>query len=931
MHKPVRWVLAVLALGACGGSDSGASRDIPNELEDTFDENRDAIDVVDQLDVSPTDLPNDGREVADTPMCLAPYPAVAGTDQLLADLGSASVTIDGREGCARSYQITSTATRRDDFPASPRSVVEQDGDPRLRSGHDLFDALHALALAEMHENEVASISDGAFSGGAAIPCGTDGCFETGRKWTYVWTRDTAFAVDLGLAALAPERAADSLRFKLSPRRDGMLGGEPGDDPNESPLHIVQDTGSGGSYPVSSDRVVWALGARAVLSSLTGDRRTMFRDDAFEALVTTLEHDRSVVFDASTGLYRGETSFLDWREQSYPNWTQHDVVDIAMSAALGTNVLHLEALTLAADLATELEGSRSAAFATELGDARASRYRGFAADLRGAIHRHFWLDDVGLFASFLPTTLDPAPVRRFDLLGESLAILSGVASDDEARRILSTYPHYGPGAPVIWPQQQSVAIYHNRAEWPFVDAYWLRAARKAKHDAVTDRMVHALMRGAALNLSNMESFEAATGAPWLEDDTASGPVVNSQRQLWSVAGYLAMVHGTLFGLAATPTGLAPGLEVTPWLTRGLRTGLFAGSDRLVLEDYPHRGRKVTIVIALPADVATGPNGGAYRVSALAVDGAARPAGETVVPDARLGPIGAHARVDVTLAIDPAVPASTLTEVTPAQASADWQTIYAPRTPQVKSVTAEAGKLRLELGLGAEKPDGLTLDVYRDGVRVAADLPGTSTSWVDPDSDATAARSPCYTVAAVFTASGNESHHARAACWWGADSEAIQSFDARTFEAVGGNAVDDYGRFHYQGWGDAGHTLTLRGVRPTRSGPQLVQLEYGNGAGPINTGIACGVKRVTVIDEASASTVADGIIVMPQLGRWDRWALSSFVAATLMATSTYRIVISSDAGTMNMSALAHFATYRGATGGIDGPFTRVNIAALKLLAR
>ena len=41
-----------------------------------------------------------------------------------------------------------------------------------------------------------------------------------------------------------------------------------------------------------------------------------------------------------------------------------------------------------------------------------------------------------------------------------------------------------------------------------------------------------MRGAALNLSNMENLEVTTGKAWVEDGPYSGPVVNSQRQLSS---------------------------------------------------------------------------------------------------------------------------------------------------------------------------------------------------------------------------------------------------------------------------------------------------------------------------------------------------------------------------------------------------------------
>ena len=43
-----------------------------------------------------------------------------------------------------------------------------------------------------------------------------------------------------------------------------------------------------------------------------------------------------MFDADDGLYRGEQSFLDWREQTYPGWTKDNVSTIAMSKALSVN-------------------------------------------------------------------------------------------------------------------------------------------------------------------------------------------------------------------------------------------------------------------------------------------------------------------------------------------------------------------------------------------------------------------------------------------------------------------------------------------------------------------------------------------------------------------------------------------------------------------
>ncbi len=118
----------------------------------------------------------------------------------------------------------------------------------------------------------------------------------------MWTRDVSYSIDLGLWRLDPARARASLLFKISPPRAG---------PAPPGLYVMQDTGSGGSWPISTDRVVWFLGARHLLA----DRA--FADTVYQALTDTLAQDRHYVFDPRIGLYRGETSFLDWREQIVP--------------------------------------------------------------------------------------------------------------------------------------------------------------------------------------------------------------------------------------------------------------------------------------------------------------------------------------------------------------------------------------------------------------------------------------------------------------------------------------------------------------------------------------------------------------------------------------------------------------------------------------
>ena len=365
---------------------------------------------------------------------------------------------------------------------------------RTETASPEFDRLFALAQAELEQDKVDAITDWSFNDQKPYPCV---CFETGEKWHYVWTRDLSYAADLALARLDPERTKTSLRFKLSTVRNPK---------QPQGLFVVQDTGSGGSWPISTDRVVWFLAARHLLDD------PKFNDETWRALNDTLAQDRQYVFEASMGLYRGETSFLDWREQSYPAWTATDVTWIAESFALSTNVLHYEALRLAAQMANERK------------DARAKEYTRQADALKKAIDRHFWNESRGLYRSYIGPSYAPVPVDAYDLLGTSLAILADIPSKDRAARALAEYPVAPKGSPVIWPQRRDVAIYHNRAMWPFVSAYALRAARKTKDAERFAFVVRSIMQGAAGAGSNMENYELATQKVHVDDVKFSGPVV-----------------------------------------------------------------------------------------------------------------------------------------------------------------------------------------------------------------------------------------------------------------------------------------------------------------------------------------------------------------------------------------------------------------------
>lgn len=899
------WMLACLALGCADGSDQDGPRNGGETDGRVIDQRMAADAVVDAtiVDGAPVDgAPPVDRGVSDGPIVdgavidageidaerpdegVPPTCALAevGDGEALTEWADppyrATITQMG-DPCARRFALRTDQPLRDDQPANPRAIADAADGPVLRTGSPLFDGLYALAVAEVEECSVDAIRDFAFGDGQPLPCPPGGCFETGRLWNYVWTRDTAYAVDLGLAIMDPTRARNSLEFKLSERREG------GD------LQIVQDTGTGGSYPISSDRVVWAFGARALLAQLEGAERDGFAALTWDAARNTLEHDRAVVFDPGDGLYRGEQSFLDWREQSYPRWTARNLSHIGMSKALSTNLGHLALLELAATLGAARDAPEAA------------RYQGWARDLRAAIEAKFWDAEAGLYRTFQTTTLDPAAARQFDLLGQAHAVIAGL---DGAAQAVARYPLLAKGPAVIWPQQQDTPIYHNRGIWPFVTAYWLRAARAVGNDAVITQLVRSLTRGAALNLSNMENFEMVSGLPWLDDGDFSGPVVNSQRQLWSVAGYLMMVHEGIFGLQPEPGGL----RIAPRLPAATAAAVFPRAKSIVLDGYVHRGRRLTVVLRMPADR---PAGSTLVAGGITVDGQA--VGELVPPVA----LNDGARVEVTLRAVDASGRATVVDSVDA-----YQTLFAPRPPRITAMDQLDGRVRIQFSTDEPGLD-LPVTILRDGVVVAEDV--RAGLWIDPDGRPEGP-SHCYTLETRFP-SGNTSQRADPWCWWGPGAERVQTFTAETFEHDGGSLSNNHGRPHIEVWGDVGHVIRSPFFDVVTPGRHLVQVNYGNGAGGPTTGITCAVKRVQVMD-AGGMSHGSGYLPMPHIGDWGEWRDSGFVEVDLQP-GRYRVVLDGDRRAINMSSFAHFSRYTGGTGGRDGAFNRVNIHAIKLLAR
>jgi hypothetical protein len=814
-----------------------------------------------------------------------------GGDTQALEVGSSRATIALKsDGDLRTYELSTTMLLRDNKPPDKRVTFSEDSShATIRTGSLLFDGLYAMAVSEALANSVSEISDSSYANGAPVRIEA---FQTGEFWKYVWTRDLSYSVYLALAGLDPQRSVNSLLFKTSVLKSSVSGGRT--------HQIIQDTGSGGSYPVSSDRVVWALGASETLKYLPAAARQDFLEKAYPILCDSIEQDRRLTFDPGDGLYRGEQSFLDWREQTYPGWVKDNVLAIAMSKALSVNVANYFLLKTTAD------------YSRLLGHAeQESRYTGWANVLKDSINSHFFDPKAGLYSTYLLSE-DGSPgirVARYDLLSQSLAILVGVADERRAESIIGHYP-VGPfGPPVVWPQEKSVPIYHNQAIWPFVTAYWIKAAQKAGNAAAVDAGIQSLEQLAALNLSNMENFDFVSGRSQVDDGSRRGPVINSRRQLWSVAGYLSMVQDVVFGLKTSWDGIG----FQPFITARLRNETFRSTDTLELRNLTYLGTRNDVLVHLPP--AGSFSEGSCVVDRLLVNG--RPVFGDIVKADALQPVN---KWEVFLQAP--VQAKAVAQIRKVDVSKE-QEIFAPAQPEWEEqgqggLTLAGG--RVVLNYRQENAANVAFNIYRDGELCAENV--RQTKWTDPLSGDYRDRVHSYAVAAVDVPSGNISHLTPSRSYRSDD----QVIPAADMQHHGGDLVAGQ---HFENWGKPGDELVTKSVSPKRGGRYSVQAAFSNGSGPINTGITCAVKKLEVRNADSGEVVASGYLVMPQSGDWKRWGISNSIDADLEASVPYTVRLSEDEYSRNMSYLKNNERYTAGPGGGDQSYNYVNIASVNLL--
>ena len=632
--------------------------------------------------------------------------------------------------------------------------------PALASSQRLQDAVYQLSLEELRQL-----------------VREDGALSAGAKWPGVWTRDVSLSVILSLALVAPDATRRSLMAKV-----------------DSAGRIIQDTGTGGSWPVSSDRMVWALAAWELYAA-TGDRDWLRQ--SYDIIERSAEADLHAVRDPATGLFNGESSFEDWREQSYPRWMQP--ADIYRSQNLGTNAIHFAAYRVLGDMARALGEP-------------AARWDSTAAGIQRAMTQFLWQPERGWFGQYRygRNALSLSP--RADGLGEALASIYGAASLAQRRSLMRNAPVVAYGTPSFWPYIAGERFYHNATVWPFVTAYWTWAAAEGGNTRAVQAGLDNATRATALFLTNKENTVAATGH-------YEGTALNSDRQLWSVAGSLAATYRLLFGIRLEPDRMA----FRPMVPRSY------GGER-TLRGLHYRGATLTVTVRGYGD----------SVASARLDGAPIARAEALA-----SLTGAHT-IEITM--NGKWPAATTHVV---------ENRFAPATPHA-SLTGNT------LAWDAVKGAG-RYAVYRNGQLLGRTT--RTTAVVRPRDGLDE-----YQVLAI-NAAGDQSFLSEPV-------RVVAEGGEQLVKPAGDSLEREHSGYSGSGYlrltRERNVSVTIP-VQVSSAGRYAIDFRYANGNGPVNTEDKVAVRTV-IVDGDTA-----GVVVLPQRGvnRWTEWGWSNALRVTLGA--------------------------------------------------
>lgn len=411
-------------------------------------------------------------------------------------------------------------------------------------------------------------------------------FYTGTSWQKVWTRDTALSNLYSLAWVFPEISYNCEREKIKTSQGVSV--------------FEQDTGTGGSYPVSTDKIITML---SVWETYLADGNKEHLSYFYDICNNTIMQDMNVAYDSDAGLFRGETCGLDWRDQTYPDWTS-ETYDSGLSAIAQSKTASVNAI-----YCRVLEIMSKSARVLGKGAAAEQSWAKMAQDLKAKVSDRLWNESMGLYSSWeYPEYMGSVLAEKTDVLGNGFALWFDIGSDAQLTQICENSPLVAYGADTVYPQKQGKLhnankIYHNFGVWPGWDSILMVGAAYHNNKALAEEIFNSNVRGAAVSLTNKEVINYRTGEG-----------VESDQQLWSIAGTLAGYYRVMFGMNYDEDGIRFNPYIPGWMQ-----GPFE------LSNFKYRNATLTVKLSGEGD----------KVKSFKVDGVQKDIADYVFPVTQTG--------------------------------------------------------------------------------------------------------------------------------------------------------------------------------------------------------------------------------------------------------------------------------------------------------
>jgi hypothetical protein len=333
--------------------------------------------------------------------------------------------------------------------------------------------------------------------------------------------------------------------------------------------IEQEPGIGGCWPVATDHLIWAIAAYEVYN-VTGNHKWLH--EIYPIIKATLNKDLHYLWEPYFELIHGETSHPTVSEGIYPTWMT--TTDIYSSMSLNTNAIFIATLRLMGTI-------------SEILNQDGAEYAALESKLSASLNNNLWMPSAGYYSEYLYGVANPIQSSTTDNLGQTLAILLGIANREMALSILTSTPIRPQGIAYTYPLRRDIQSIEEQESSPFMQTMWLLSAAKVKHMQALNFALSALYHRAATHGTYTIIPEATTS-----DNSRIG--INALNCSAATAIAMRLYAGITF----TPDSIsfAP---VIPSLLSGVKT----------ITNFHYRNSNLTISIT----------GTGSKIKSFAIDG------------------------------------------------------------------------------------------------------------------------------------------------------------------------------------------------------------------------------------------------------------------------------------------------------------------------